>query len=106
MSRTEGINVLRCILKRLRWDDQGGYVGYHGDGEWSFISIGLGQVSPDELNSLFELVDVEPDVIVPLGSCEDCHFSIDGRERGYKQPCLPCTRPYHSHFKPKETKDA
>lgn len=101
----EGLLVLRKILRVMRWHDQGGYVGLD-DGEWGFISTSIPGVEPKDLNTLFKLAGIEPDEIVPKGDCVDCKFSEDGRERGYKQPCVHCSRPYHSHFVPlrKKTK--
>ena len=95
-----GLTALRNILKRKRWDEQGGYSGYKGEGKWDFISTGLPQVSPQELNELFALVGLEPDVIIPLGDCEDCAHSKNGREQGYHGPCSPCKRPRMSNFTP------
>lgn len=102
-----GIVALREILTDLRWDDQGGYVSYEGDGKWSFVSCGLGQATPEQLNAMFDLVGVVPDVIVPLGSCEDCKHARqtdDGEwtEQGWHGPCSPCKRPRMSNFVPRE----
>lgn len=94
------LDVLATVLRRLRWDDQGGYPSYYGDDRWGFVSTGLPQTTPDELNALFRLAGVVPDEIVPLGSCDTCVFSREGRERGYEQPCGPCKRPLHSKWKP------
>lgn len=91
--------VLRKVLRGMRWHDQGGYVGLD-DGKWSFISTSIPGVEPEDLNVLFKLAGIEPDEIVPKGDCVDCKFAEDGRERGYKQPCVVCSRPYHSHFVP------
>jgi hypothetical protein len=93
------IDELRTALRRLRWDDQDGYPGYHGNGRWDFVSTGL-PVTPDELNALFELAGIVPDVIVPLGHCEDCLHAVNGRERGYVEPCGSCKRPRMSNFVP------
>lgn len=92
------IESLRALLKRMRWDDQGGYPSYLGDGKWSFVSTSIGQVSPALLNDLFALVGIEPDVIEPIGTCADCVFAVDGSERGYASPCLECKRPRMSNF--------
>ena len=94
-----GVKTLRKILRRMRWDDQGGYCSYQGDGKWSFASTSIGQIEGDELNDLFALAGIKPDVIESNGDCEDCVFSLDGgRERGYAAPCCKCSRPGHSHF--------
>lgn len=96
-----GLDVLRKVLMRLRWDDQGGFVGYHGKGKWDFLSTALPQVTPEELNALMDLVGIVPDKIVSLGSCRNCAHSDKGRERGYKPPCVSCKRPRMSNFQPK-----
>lgn len=102
------MDVLRRVLKRLRWDDQGGYPGYRGDGKWAFVSVGLPQVDADELNALLEFAGIVPDEIVPLGSCADCKFAIiyergtPAQERGYRSPCVGCMRPRHDRFVPCE----
>ncbi len=93
-----GVKTLRKILRRMRWDDQGGYSSYKGDGKWSFASTSMGQVEGDELNDLFAMAGIEPDVIETKGLCEDCVFSVKGQERGYSAPCCQCSRPRHSHF--------
>lgn len=98
----KGMAALRRLLFSMRWDDQGGYCGYMGDGKWSFVTTGLPQITPEDLNSLFEFAGIVPDVIISLGSCTDCAFSINGQERGYKLPCFYCKRPSHSHFEPKD----
>jgi len=96
-----GLAVLRKVLKKLRWDDQGGYVGYRGKGKWDFISTSLPHVTPEELNHLFDFVGIVPDKIVPLGSCRNCAHSENGREKGYRQPCSSCGRPRMTNFTPK-----
>lgn len=100
-----GCQILRTVLKRARWDDQGGYVSYLGNREWAFVSGGLPQATPDEWNALFDLAGITPDVIQSLGSCEECaHAKVfpDGSraERGYERPCLTCKRPKMSNFEP------
>lgn len=103
-----GIVALRSILKGLRWDDQGGYPGYNGNGEWGFSSTALPQTTPKQLNALFDLAGLVPDEIQSKGSCEDCVNAepshreggfITYHERGYKNPCSPCKRPLMSNFK-------
>jgi hypothetical protein len=99
-----GIKVLARVLKRARWDDQGGYPSYN-NGKWSFISSGLPQATPEEWDALFALAGIVPDEIVSKGSCEDCsHAKVlaDGSraEKGYVQPCLSCKRPSMSNFEP------
>lgn len=100
----KGLAVLKRVLKKLRWDNQHGFPGYRGGGRWNFVSTGLPSVNPDELNALFAAVGVVPDVILPKGACRDCRFAVNGHEQGYRGPCLRCTRPYHSNFKPKARK--
>lgn len=80
--------LLQKILKRSRWDSQDGYPSYMGDGVWTFVSTSLGGVTPEELNKLFEIAELVPDKIISNGSCEECHHSVNGRERGYKKPCV------------------
>jgi len=95
----EGIRVLGTVLRRLRWDDQGGYPGLY-KGEWDFASTSLPQTTPAELDALFKLAGIVPDEIVPLGSCRECAHASDGRERGYANPCGGCKRPRMSNFVP------
>lgn len=94
----KGIKVLRDILIRWEWHEQGGHLGYKGNGQWDFVSSGLGQVTPDELNALFKLAGIEPKVIKPNGTCSDCAHSINGQEKGYRPPCLSCARPKMTNF--------
>jgi hypothetical protein len=102
-----GIIALRSVLKRMRWDDQGGYSSYEGDGKWSFVSTALPQTSPTELNALFDLAGLVPDVIKSKGSCEDCAHAepcnrdgfITYHDRGYSKPCCGCKHPQMSNFK-------
>lgn len=101
----DGMETLRVVLKRMRWDDQDGYLSVGPDGKYaghaSFITTGLPQVTPEELDALMELAGIVPDPIVTLGSCSDCvHATADGRERGYSRPCFDCSRPQHSNFDP------
>jgi len=91
----ENLAVLRAVLSRRRSARQGGMPGYGGDGEWDFVTSGLPQVTPEELNILFELAGIIPDEIESLGSCEACRHAVNGRERGYSMPCLKCLRPRH-----------
>lgn len=94
----ENLAALRSVLSRMRWHDQGGFSGYVGNREWSFVSTGLPQTGPDELNALMDLAGIIPDKIVSLGDCSDCFHSENGREKGYRQPCLSCKRPRMSNF--------
>lgn len=105
-----GIIALRRALKAMHWDRQGGYSSYLGDGKWSFASSGIGQFSPDEMNALFNLVGVVPDVIKSKGHCEDCKHArpitrgafVIYQEQGYTGPCSPCERPKMSNFEPRK----
>jgi len=100
-----GMEVLRTVLKRMRWDSQDGYPSYLGDGKWAFVSTGLPQVSPEELNTLFAFAGIVPDEIVPIGHCDTCKFGVlygegkgKAQERGYAQPCSPCGRPKMTNY--------
>lgn len=97
---TKGLAALRRVLRAMRWHDQGGYVS-RDNGKWSFVSTGLPQTTPEELDALFAMAGIEPDEIVVKGACFHCkHARDDGSERGYENPCSPCKRPYHSNFVP------
>ncbi len=102
----EGLEALRNVLKRMRWDDQGGYCSYGGNGKWHFVSTGLPQTTPEELNALFEMAGIVPDKIISKGSCSTCrHAKVgsDGKryERGYEgRKCQPCKRPKMSNWAP------
>jgi len=108
-----GIVALRDILKRMRWDDQGGYPGYFGNGRWGFVSTSMSQVTPEELNLLFALADITPDTIKTKGYCEDCVFAkachrddglVTYHEQGYSsKECTECQRPKMSNFKARKT---
>lgn len=95
----EGIEVLRRVLMRLRWDDQGGFPDYRM-GQWDFVTAGLPQVTPEELNVLMKLAGIVPDEIVPIGGCATCKFSLAGRSRGWTAPCVSCKMPMMSNYKP------
>jgi hypothetical protein len=101
-ARDKAIRVLGVILQRMRWDDQGGYPHRH-DGAWTFVSTGLPQTTPEELDILFAGCGIEPDEIESLGPCAECaHARVlasgERVERGYQKPCLGCLRPRHSNF--------
>lgn len=97
--------VLRAILKRMRWDDQGGYPSRY-DGKWQFVSAGLPQTTPAELDTLFAFAGIVPDEIQSLGDCETCKHSklyADGSrgEQGYStRECSTCKRPRMSNYEP------
>lgn len=86
--------VIRRLLREMRWDDQGGYASRYG-GKWSFVSTGLGQVTPKELDQLFKFAGMTPDEIDIVGPCSECANSDNGYERGYSAPCSSCLRPSH-----------
>lgn len=96
--------VLGNVLRRLRWDDQGGYPGLH-NGKWTFASTCLPATTPEELNVLFKLAGIVPDEIRSLGHCAECAHArtySDGTrdEQGYAGPCSACKRPRMSNFVP------
>jgi hypothetical protein len=94
--------VIRRLLRDMRWNDQGGYPSRH-NGKWSFVSTGLGQATPKELDMLFKFAGMIPDEIEIAGDCADCANSDNGHERGYAAPCCSCLRPSHiNHFVPRE----
>lgn len=94
--------ALQRVLLAMRWDNQGGYVSYDGNGKWAFVSTGLG-LTPDELNALFAFAGIVPDEIEIVGDCADCANSDNGHERGYSPPCVSCLRPSHiNNFVPIE----
>lgn len=95
-----GRALLRKILMRARWDNQGGFPSYLGEGEWAFIETGLPSVTPEELNALHAFAGIVPDKIVPIGSCGTCKFAKDGHERGWEAPCVSCRRPKMSNYEP------
>lgn len=87
-------DIVRRLVRDMRWDNQGGYPG-RINGRWRFVSCGLGQVTPDELDKLFKFAGIRPDEITVVGDCADCANSDKGRERGYSAPCVSCLRPSH-----------
>lgn len=93
------LNVLRAVLQRARWNEQGGYPS-RTNGRWDFVSSGLPQASPEEWDALFRLAGIVPDEIVSNGSCAQCAHAVNGHERGYRQPCSTCARPKMTNFKP------
>lgn len=97
---TEGIKVLKKVLKRLRWGDQGGYPS-RINGKWSFVTGGLPQATPEEHDALFALAGIVPDEIKSMGECRNCAHSRNGHERGYEGPCYRCQRPRMSNFRRK-----
>ena len=103
--RTEwdpGKGALQRVLSALYSPEQDGYRGYIGDGRWSFVTAGLPQTTPEELNALFRLAGIVPNAIVSKGTCATCRYSIKGGERGWVQPCVSCVRPLMSNWEGKE----
>lgn len=97
----ENLAILRDVLSRLRWHDQGGFASYSGDGRWTFVSTGLPQTSPAELNALLDLAGIVPDKIESIGDCGTCQYSKGGHETGCIA-CWKCMRPMMSNYKQKE----
>ena len=108
-----GMTVLRRLLVSMRSERSDGYhdVGPNGKfaGTANLISKGLPQATPEDLDALFDLVGVVPDVIAPNGDCADCiHGRVnppvsDGRThhaRGWWRPCSSCTHPKRDRFDP------
>lgn len=95
--------ILLGLLERitsLTWkEDQGGHAMYRGNGQWMFSTTGVA-VTPEEINTAFEVLGQSPVKIEPLGSCSTCAFAENGRERGYKAPCVRCKRPVMSEYQP------
>lgn len=99
MSERTVRDILREALLALRNDDQGGYSGYRGDGEWESSSYGL-HVESSDLNRLFEFAGIVPDKIVSLGGCDTCqHSGWSGMSRGWSQPCAGCSGPKMTRWK-------
>lgn len=94
----EGIKVLKKVLKRLRWNDQGGYPS-RVNGRWAFVTGGLPQATPEEHDALFALAGIVPDEIKSKGEFKDCVHSKNGHEQGYSGKCSPCKRPRMSNFR-------
>jgi len=103
---SKGMQVLRTILKRLRNKDQGGYADVGPDGKFKghaiFVSAGLPQATPEELDALFELAGITPDPIKVKGDCGDCVYgdAKSGGDLGWSQPCCSCSRPQMKNFVP------
>lgn len=95
----DGITALRNVLLRLRSEKQDGYPSLY-KGKWSFVTTGLPQTTPEELDALFELAGIVPDEIEPLGSCKDCMYAKNGHSRGWDRPCSSCAHPRMTNFKP------
>jgi len=64
------------------------------------VSFGV-QIKAEDVKAIFAVLDREPArTKKPLGSCETCRFAENGRERGWRAPCVSCSRPEMSEFKP------
>ena len=99
------LEVLRDVLMRLRSEDQDGFDDVGPDGKYAghavFVSMGLPQVTPEELDALMELAGIVPDPIESNGRCSECvHARLNGRERGWGRPCSGCSRPKMTNFEP------
>lgn len=104
-SMEPGMKVLRKLLRSMRWDDQDGYLDIGPDGKHrGFVTAGLPQATPEELDTLFEFAGIVPNPIVSNGSCSTCAHAkvIEGKayERGYERPCSPCGRPKMTNYVP------
>ncbi len=62
-----GMEVLRTVLRRLRWDKKGGYPCLH-NGKWDFVNTDVPEVRPEELDALFDMVGIVPDEIKEYNS--------------------------------------
>ena len=100
--REKLIETLRSVLMRMRWDSQDGFPGVGANGLYAgFVTAGLPQASPEEIDDLMELAGICPGPIVTKGLCKDCrHATPSGHERGYAIPCIDCGRPQMSNFVP------
>lgn len=98
IKENEGLETLHSVLMRIRSKRQDGFHGYRGNGEWDFIATGLPVVSVSELNTLLDFAGIEPDLIEPVGSCDDCKYS---HKRGYNQPCMGCLQPKKDRWEPR-----
>ena len=94
--------VIKRVLRAQRWDDQGGYSCYGGNGKWNFAQTSIGgYITSEEYNALFAFAGIVPDKIVSLGDCRNCANSEDGHEQGYStKECVSCRRPQMSNFVP------
>jgi hypothetical protein len=98
-----GMKALREILRGMRLHDQGGYTDVGKDGKFAghagFISSGIGQATPEQLDALFDLAGIVPDAIEPLGSCRECVWGdARGGDLGWGAPCAGCCRPKMTNF--------
>jgi hypothetical protein len=94
-----GITALREVLWSMRWHDQGGYCSYLGDGKWGFVTSGLPQTTPEQLNAMMALVGIIPDRIESVGSCAECAHFLEHRG-GRWGPCGSCKKPRNGNFEP------
>jgi hypothetical protein len=91
-------SLLHTMLRRLRDDAQDGYSDV-ADGK--FVAGAVISATPEELNTIFRLVGVVPDAIVPLGDCSKCvHAESNGQDSRWDEPCKSCKRPRMTNFVP------
>lgn len=99
-----GRTTLRRVLRRMRKDDQGGYADVRGGkfaGVACFVTSGLPQATPAELDDLFALAGVVPEAIEVLGDCGGCVYgNATGGDLGWSEPCCSCSRPQMKNFVP------
>lgn len=86
------------VSQALASAQDGGLPGYLGEGRWAFVTTVV-QLSPNAMNAAFRLMGIFPKPVEPKGSCETCEFSEEGRERGYRRPCMSCIRPIMSNYR-------
>jgi hypothetical protein len=107
-----GLVALKRALKECRDDEQGGYPSYCGDGKWSFAATSVGHFEPEEVNALFDLVGIVPDVVPVKGYCEDCKFAKPYEKGSFvvfigggytPKECCSCKGASMSNFKPRKT---
>ncbi len=102
---SDGLVTLRRVLMRLRSERQDGFHDVGADGKYAgnvvWLTSGLPQVTPEELDKLMELAGITPDPIMPNGTCRECiHAEPSGRTRGRSSPCISCARPKMTNFDP------
>lgn len=96
-----GVAALRGLLRTMYRPEQGGGIPLRSpEGRWLFSAIGLGTVTAEQLDALFDLAGLVPKAVEQRGSCRDCRWAKNGKSRGYTYPCSPCTRPWMSNFEP------
>ncbi len=101
-AQEEGLAVLRAVLQRMRNEKQDGYTDCKNgkfSGTARFISCGLPQATPEELDALFALAGIVPDAIESNGSCSTCVYGdARGGNQGWDAPCCSCAHPKMTNF--------